>query len=192
MPTESRAAGRPRDASVDAALLTATEELLVEQGFDRLSMDAVAARAGIGKAAIYRRWSGKTALVVAAVASLARAPELPDTGSLRGDLLAAAGTYVRDQRTQRVLAGLMTAMVHNDELRAAARRAIGEPFSELFRGVIARGIARGQVRASASAASVGEVFPAMAFHRGAALGLPVDEEFVIEVVDSVLLPLLVP
>ena len=69
-----RSAGRPRDAKVDAALLTSTQDLLLEEGFDRVSVDSVAARAGVGKAAIYRRWSGKTALVVAAVAELNRVP----------------------------------------------------------------------------------------------------------------------
>ncbi len=185
-----RTAGRPRDAGVNAALLKSTQELLLEQGFDRLSVDAVADRAGVGKAAIYRRWSGKTALVVAAVVDLAHVPPMPDTGTLRGDLLACARTFIRNERTQRILAGLMTAMVHQEELRLAARDAVGAPFTELFQKVITRAIERGDVPRSADPVLVSEVFPALAFHRGAALGLPVDEDFVVRVVDRLLLPLL--
>lgn len=185
-----RTAGRPRDANIQAALLNATQELLLEQGFDRLSVDSVAARAGVGKAAIYRRWAGKTALVVAAVADLAQVPPVPDTGSLRDDLLACGRTFVRNGRTQQILAGLMTAMVHQADLRAAAREAVGAPFTALFRTVITRAVDRGDARASVDPTSVSEVFPALAFHRGAALGLPVDDEFVVRVVDRLLLPLL--
>jgi AcrR family transcriptional regulator len=186
----ARPAGRPRDANVDAALLRSTQELLVEQGFERVSLDAVAARAGVGKAAIYRRWPGKTALVVAAVADLAQVPPVPDTGDLRDDLLACARTYIRQGRSQRILAGLMTAMVHEEDLRTAAREAIGGPFTALFHQVITRAVERGQVPTTADVTSISEVFPALAFHRSAALGLPVDEELILRVVDRLLLPLL--
>lgn len=187
---ETRSAGRPRDAKVDAALLRSTQDLLLGQGFDRVSVESVAAHAGVGKAAIYRRWSGKTALVVAAVADLAQVPHVPDTGDLRGDLLACARTFVRSQRTQRVLAGLMTAMVHDEQLRTAAREALSAPFTALFHQVISRAVERGQILGSPDTDSVSGLFPALAFHRGAALGLPVDEEFVVRVVDRLLLPLL--
>lgn len=188
--TSARRAGRPRDEHLHAALLTATQELLLEQGFDRLSMESVAARAGVGKAAIYRRWPNKTALVVAAVADLAQAPPVPDTGSLREDLLACGRTYIRTTRTQQILAGLMTAMIHQPELRTTARHAIGGPFTALFHTVITRAVDRGLISAAASAATVADVFPAMAFHASAALGQPIDEPFVIRVVDDLLVPLL--
>lgn len=188
--TTARPAGRPRDAQLHAALLAATQELLLEQGFDRLSMESVAARAGVGKAAIYRRWPGKTALVVAAVADLGQAPSVPDTGSLRGDLLACGRTYIRSTRTQQILAGLMTAMVHQPELRTAARDAIGAPFTALFRSVITRAVQRDLVSSAVNPDMVTEMFPAMAFHRSAALGEPIDEPFVVAVVDDLLLPLL--
>lgn len=190
MPEPVRTAGRPRDAKIQSALLAATQELLLEQGFDRLSVDSVAARAGVGKAAIYRRWPGKTALVVAAVVDLTHVPPVPDAGSLRADLLACGRTFVRNGRTQQILAGLMTAMVHEPELRGAARDAVGAPFTELFRAVIARAVERGDAPPSVDPVSVSEVFPALAFHRSTALGKPVDDDFVVRVVDQLLLPLL--
>ncbi len=188
--TTARTAGRPRDANVNAALLTATQELLLEQGFDRLSVDSVAARAGVGKAAIYRRWAGKTSLVVAAVADLTQLPSVPDTGVLREDLLACGRAFVRTGRSRQILAGLMTAMLHEPELRAAARDALGAPFTELFRTVIERAMERGDAPPSVDVEAVSDVLPALAFHRSAALGLPVDDSFVLRVVDHLLLPLL--
>jgi len=185
-----RPAGRPRDEKLHAALLAATQDLLLEQGFDRLTMDSVAARAEVGKAAIYRRWPGKTALVVAAVTDLTQVPPVPDTGSLREDLLACGRTYIQNQRTQQILAGLMTAMIHQPELRTAARDAVGAPFTALFRTVITRAIRRGHLSTTVNPEVVTDVFPAMAFHRAAALGLPVDDQFVVQTIDLLLLPLL--
>jgi AcrR family transcriptional regulator len=192
MSDSTKAAGRPRDSSLDVALLTATQELLLEHGFDRLSVEAVATRAGVGKAAVYRRWAGKTELVVAAVAELAHKPSVPDTGSLRGDLLESARAYMQNDRTQRVFAGLTTAMVHNEELREAARISIGDPFTDLFKTVILRAAAEGKVAFDADFITIGDVFPALAFHRTASQGKPVDEQFILRVVDSVLIPLLAP
>src|SRR5581483_9265964 len=81
--------GRPRSAEVDRAILDAALELLVEHGYGGVSMEAIATRAGVGKAAIYRRWSNKAELVVDALreAGCATMP-MPDTGDVRADLIA--------------------------------------------------------------------------------------------------------
>ncbi|MGP4001439.1 TetR/AcrR family transcriptional regulator [Streptomyces sp. 8N706] len=78
--------GRPRDGRVDEAIITATRSLLARSGYAGLTVDAVAERAGIGKAAIYRRYSTKQEMVFAAAVHEADLPGLPDTGSLLGDL----------------------------------------------------------------------------------------------------------
>src|ERR1700694_507257 len=87
--TEAREAkhGRPRDPHVDAAIRQATLDLLVEEGFARMSIEGVANRAGVGKAAIYRRWDSKTALVVEAIHDLVK-PHLdwPCSDDIRADL----------------------------------------------------------------------------------------------------------
>src|SRR5438309_7772190 len=86
-PARSRR-GRPRDSAVDEAILTAAVDLLAEAGFARLTMDQVAARAGVGKASLYLRWPNKLALVSEAIQHRsAVVPEVPDTGSLRLDML---------------------------------------------------------------------------------------------------------
>src|SRR5437588_13131394 len=84
--------GRPRNADTDSAILAATCELLVDNGYGRLSMEAVAARSGVGKPTLYRRWSSKAALVADAVVAIlsadapAAAMALPYTGEVDRDL----------------------------------------------------------------------------------------------------------
>ncbi|MEU5882727.1 TetR/AcrR family transcriptional regulator [Spirillospora sp. NPDC047279] len=85
--------GRPREARVDEAITSATRELLAEAGHHGLTMDAVARRAGIGKAAIYRRYATKQEMVLAAAVE-GTVPATPDTGSLLGDLTVLAETVV--------------------------------------------------------------------------------------------------
>ncbi|MBV8966247.1 MAG: helix-turn-helix transcriptional regulator, partial [Mycobacteriaceae bacterium] len=77
------------DPSVDAAILTAALQALAEHGFDKMTIEDVAARAGVGKAAVYRRWSNKAAVVAEAIARWRRTlgpVQPPNTGSLRGDI----------------------------------------------------------------------------------------------------------
>ena len=188
--TPSRAPGRPRSTEVHEALLTATQDLLIAVGFDRLSVDAVAARVGASKHTIYRRWPNKTELVVAAVERSFRAPEVPDLGSLRDDLLACGRSYIQDDdRTQRLLAGLLTEMISNEHLRRTARRVLGTPYADLFSTVLARALRRGLVEPGIDIATVSEIFPAFAFHRVAVDGQPVDEALVRRVIDGCVLPL---
>lgn len=182
--------GRPRDASRDQELIEATQDLLVEVGYDRLTIDAVASRVGAGKATVYRRWPNKSALVVDAVGALCESQPLPVTGTLRGDLLALAEQFVgSDARRTEVIAGLLTAMTHDEDLRASASAAIGRPRMAQFADVIRAAVERGEAR-DCDVDLMSVVFPGLAFHRVAALGAPMDADFVERVVDGVLLPLL--
>src|SRR5690349_24183101 len=82
--------GRPRSAEADRAILTATVDLLAERGLAAMSIEEVAARAGVGNTTIYRRWPSKGLLALDAfVDSFREEQPLPDTGTLRGDLLSA-------------------------------------------------------------------------------------------------------
>ncbi|BAY23429.1 TetR family transcriptional regulator protein [Calothrix sp. NIES-2100] len=83
---DKKAPGRPRSIQSHQAMLQATLELLAEVGFDVMSMDAIAARAGVGKATIYRRYNGKAELVADAIESLREEVLIPDTGNLQQDL----------------------------------------------------------------------------------------------------------
>lgn len=191
MALETRSPGRPVNAAIDAQLLRVTQDLLVEEGFERLTMDGVARRCGASKATIYRRWPGKTALVVAAAAALFVAPEVPDTGDLREDLLACGRAYLhREGRTAQVLAAVLTASQHDPALRDASSDALGAPYSGLFERVLSRAVDRGSVPGGADIDTLAEVFPAIAYQRVAARSLQLSEHDVVRVVDGVLLPAL--
>ncbi|MEK8143385.1 helix-turn-helix domain-containing protein [Streptomyces sp. M10(2022)] len=98
---EARRPGRPRNATADLAILEATRDLIIENGYARLSMEGVAARTGVGKPTVYRRWSSKGALVADALrhSILAAAPghaaAPPDTGDIERDLRAWHHEYTR-------------------------------------------------------------------------------------------------
>ncbi len=190
MNAQPRVPGRPFDAGIEADLLHATQDLLIEQGFERLTVDAVAKRCSASKATIYRRWPSKVALAVAATAALLPIPEMPDTGDLREDLLACSRAYIQDDRRIAVLASLLAATRHDPVLRTAARDAIGSPVGGLFEHVLARAVSRGQIAQGIDVDIISEVFPAIAFHYVATLGLPIDEHLVRRVINSVLLPAL--
>src|SRR5215218_10242265 len=92
--------GRKRDQTAGTRIIEAAIDTLAEVGFDSMTMDMVAARAKAGKATLYRRWPSKAELVRDAVIWMSRSSvdldELPDTGSLRGDLLALLKPYSKD------------------------------------------------------------------------------------------------
>lgn len=189
MSTPARAPGRPLDATIAAELLTATQDLLIEQGYERLTMDAVARRCGASKATIYRRWPSKTALVVAAVAALYRVPEVPDLQDLREDLIACGRAFVHGEgRDVRVLASVLSAARHDAELRDASRQGVGAPFSALFASVLSRAVARGEVAPDVDVPILAQVLPAIAYERLATRGELLTDDEVVRVVDGVLLP----
>lgn len=188
---KARSPGRPLNAEIDEQLLRATQDLLIEEGFERLTMDAVARRCGASKATIYRRWPSKTAMVVAAAAALFQAPEVPDTGDLREDLLACGRAYVQQEgRNAQVLASVMSASRHDPVLRDASRKALGAPYGGLFAAVLSRAVDRGVLRPDLDLETLALVLPAIAYQQVAAQGRLVTEHDVQRVVDAVLLPAL--
>lgn len=183
--------GRPRNDSIDDAVLHATQELLIEHGLNATTVAAIARAAGSGKAAIYRRWPSKTALMVAAVRALYDPPPLPDTGSLRGDLVACALSYASsDDRSARVLASLLSEMAHDEELRTAAYRAIGAPPARIIDAVLERWRERGEIAPSAALSLLSGILPTFAFRFVVFAGHTIDEQTAIDLVDHVMLPAL--
>ncbi|WP_091227882.1 TetR/AcrR family transcriptional regulator [Microbacterium sp. 3J1] len=156
--------GRPRDPGVETSILEAVQELLIESGYAGTTIGAVADRARCGRSAIYRRWETKAELVVAAVGALQVAAEVPDTGTLRGDLLAAAMHFARaDDRTASVLASILSEIGRDEELRDVAYRVVGGPPVAALTAVIERWIERGEVRADAPVALIAGLVPTAAF-----------------------------
>ncbi len=186
--------GRKRDHTRDPEILEAALDVLAETGYDGMTIDMVAARAKAGKATVYRRWSSKAELVLEAVACMkageADLNSLPDTGTLRGDLVAMVKSpTIRDsQRKLRVMAGIASMVARSPELAAAAREALVEPRAVINRIFFRRAIERGEIPADVDVDALCLIGPALVTYRTLMLGIPVDREFVISTIDGVILP----
>ena len=175
------------------AICAAVFELLGEVGYDRMTMDAVAARARASKATIYRAWPTKPALVMEAlVYHFGPTPEAPDTGSLRGDLLAimATASTAVNSPPGAVIAGLMSAACRDQELSETLFSCIYETKHSIYETVIDHATARGEVPKGVDPKLLHEVLHAMVLTRRLQTSCPMDQDFVVHVVDDVLIPVL--
>ena len=183
---------RPRvEGDREVEILDATLAVLAEVGYDLLTMDAVATRAKASKATLYRRWRGKPELVVAAVMCHHSATgAVPDTGSLRGDLLAAyCGTGgLNDTRAQSVLSAVVTAMARDPEFAEIYRRDFIGPKIATSRAIYERGRERGEVHPDTDLTILGPALAGIVLHRAFLLGEAVTPELVGRVLDEVILP----
>ncbi|HEY5265290.1 MAG TPA: TetR/AcrR family transcriptional regulator [Acidimicrobiales bacterium] len=189
---ERHAGGRHLDASRDDALRAAALHLLGEQGYDRLTVDAIAARAGAGKATIYRRWSGKAELVCDALLCQKEALVTPDTGSLEGDLesLVQHAMKKNGNSDSQMMIGLASALPHDAELREVFRERLVEPHIIVLTKIFDRAVERGEIPVVKNLDLVVSILPALVFHRLLFLGAAPDAEFFRNVIDGVLKPLL--
>jgi len=182
--------GRPRSQEAGRAILTAAVELLAERGLAAMSIEEVAARAGVGKTTIYRRWPSKGLLALDAfVASFREEQAQPDTGTLRGDMLAALHAWVRAV-TQTPMGPMLTGLIaeaqHDPELRGAWRDRVLEPLRQQNRTILDRAIARGEIDPSVDREVVLDLFFGAAEHRLLLGHLPMTDDFIAEVVDVIL------
>jgi AcrR family transcriptional regulator len=151
-PETRRKAGRPRDPDVHDAILRATAELIGESGYAALSIEGVAQRADVGRPSIYRRWPSKLHLVEELMSAVSASAPLPDTGSLRGDLLALYRLYARTLDTPGgpIIPGLVAEAMHDTELSAIVQRYV-DGRRVVAMGVFERAVARGEMRADVDA-----------------------------------------
>jgi AcrR family transcriptional regulator len=141
--------GRPRNARADDAILDALTDMLVEgQGVDAISIEAVAARAGVGKATIYRRWANKEELLIDAVRRMKGPPPEPAGDNVRDDLimLVTVGKSKRYEEYSRAAACLIPELVRSPRMHEVYVK-ISEPRREAMRTVLRRGIETGELRA---------------------------------------------
>jgi AcrR family transcriptional regulator len=145
---DTRRPGRPRSPEAHAAILRAALELAAEGGLRGLSMEAIAARAGVGKATIYRRWKTKEALFTEGLRSIALAPDVPDTGSVRGDIEEAGSAAVGRLSSEafRVLPRLLAEAGDDPELLEALHTALLGPRRAVVGAILRRGVTRGELR----------------------------------------------
>jgi AcrR family transcriptional regulator len=187
------AAPARRGAQRREAVCEAVFELLGEVGYDRMTMDAVAARARASKATIYRSWPDKPELVAEALISrFSDTPEPADTGSLRGDLLAlmAQACEVSNSTDGDVITGVMTAAAMNPQLATTLHACMYESKQHVHEAIVDRAVARGELDSAESIPLLHEVAQAMILMRKLWAVDPLDEEFSRHVVDDVLIPLL--
>lgn len=188
--------GRKRDHSRDAKILEATLEVLAEVGAAHLTMDMVAARAGAGKATIYRRWTSKTEMVIDAVEHMKRNQvdfeHLPDTGTLRGDLLGLfkPPSLEEGKRKLKIMTGLASLLSQDQALADAANTAVVQPWAEAHIALMQRAFERGEISADADLGTLSQVIPSMAAFRTLVQRKPIDLDFLVSMVDGVIMPAL--
>lgn len=146
--TSTAARGRPRDPAVHAAILDAADALLAESGYPAVTIEAVAARAGVSRPTVYRRWPSRVAVVLAAVARHEDPEVAPDTGSLSGDVRAvgrAVAAVTTRPAFRTVLPGLLVDLADDPAARDALVGAWAAPRAASMAAVVDRAVARGEI-----------------------------------------------
>jgi AcrR family transcriptional regulator len=185
------AAARPRvEGDRELEILEAALAVLADVGYDRLTMDAVATRAKASKATLYRRWTTKAALVIDALLSQKTMPEVPDTGSLRGDLLEAFCGFggMLDGDAVATLSSVLTAITRDAEFAREFRTRVIAPKLEVSRTIYERAVARGEVRADLDVSLFGPALAGILLHRAYLLGEVPTTGLIESVVDQIILP----
>jgi AcrR family transcriptional regulator len=183
-----RQPGRPRTAGYDRKILQSALQLLVEKGYAGFTIDGVAARTGVARPTIYRRWPSKAALAAAAIDRGIPLPEPPDTGSLREDLVAfqhARLEIMNDPANRAVVAGLVSESVADPDLAEAFlgwyRHRNARP-----KEILERAIERGELPAGIDLELINDLLLGPLFLRSVVRGERLDPSLVDETVDVVL------
>jgi AcrR family transcriptional regulator len=158
--------GRPRDPRIDAAVMLATRDLLQGVGYARLSIAAVARRAGTTKPAIYRRWPTKAHLVHEAVFPLDQPGLIPDSDDIEADLRAMVGATVElfgRPEVRAALAGLLAELAADPALHPQLLARLSDTVWGRVRARLDRAIASGQVRPGVDAGVLIDVIGGAAF-----------------------------
>ncbi|MER6501172.1 TetR/AcrR family transcriptional regulator [Streptomyces sp. NPDC001455] len=184
---ESPRTGRPRSVAADEAILEATRASLVDLGWSKLTMGDVAARAGVAKTTLYRRWAGKNELVVDAVAVLFDELELPDLGSLAADVQAVVlqfAALLERPETRTSLMAVVAESTRDEALRTRIRDSIVNRQKRLVLQGRRRAQERGELPveqddgpASRTADLIFDVIAGAVVHRALVSAEPIDAEW---------------
>jgi len=182
--------GRPRSARAENAVLEAAADLLLDQGLAAVSMDAIAARAGVSKATIYRWWPTKESLALDALFhDWAGVPAVDDTGSLRGDLLKLLRPWVRLAAARpygRVIGALITEAQTDPEFAREYRGRFVKPRRDQGRAIFRRAIERGEIPDSTKIEVALDLLYGSIYHRLLHGHAPLNDRFVRDVIDTAL------
>jgi len=182
----TRSAGRPRDPAIDDAILNAARQLLLDVGYAGVSMEAVAARARVGKPTLYRRYPTKASLVFEAVFGKTKTNPDPDTGNLVDDLREAYSWAVDEfaaPEAHAALPGLLADLSADPQLAQLVRTLVIEPEYTRVHAALERAQRRGEIRADADLTLVIDAFTGTALTRVLLLDHPVDQAFGNRLVD---------
>ncbi|QNP68670.1 TetR/AcrR family transcriptional regulator [Streptomyces roseirectus] len=189
MPTTPRTAGRKKDPEIDRAVLAATLELLAETGYAGLTISQVAARVGVYRPAIYRRWPTKQHLVAEAVVTVLGHEPTPDTGDLRADLVTGIGTlgaaFAAPGMSQ-VLPGLVADLAGQPELRREFLDSVFRPRRASTARRLRTAVERGDIRPDFDMEFVLDALAAPLYYRALFGHGPVTPELTGQSVDMVL------
>jgi AcrR family transcriptional regulator len=186
--SDDRRLGRPRDARVDVAIMDATRALLAERGFAGTTVEAIAHRAGVGKATIYRRWSSREELLLAVTTTDLPDVPTPDTGDLRQDLLLVFTRLAEQIRTAgpaSYLGDLIGESTRNPAMRKDFQAFIQQRRS-LCAEIVAQARKRGEVRKSIDPDLVLDLIAGAMFYRKLFSDEPADTKYVERTIDAVL------
>ena len=186
----ARGPGRPRDAGRDEAILSATFTILLERGYRALTIDGVAAAAGVGRPTIYRRWPSKAALAVAALVQSTRlAIPVRDRGSLRAELVAVQRhqiSLMNSPESRRVTSGLVADLVDDPALAETYVREYLVPRRAAVWEVLQRGVDRGELRPDTDFAFVYDLLIGPLFMRAVVWGQTLSRDAAEQTADAVL------
>ena len=186
----TRPRGRPRDPEVDGCILAAAADVFTDGGFEKFSVEAVAARAGVAKASIYRRFPSRVDLIVGMCQSFtpAVAPEI-DSGDVRTDLLELAKFLARSldttSETGRLLPAMLSAAKEYPEVREAMAKFSASRRRRIL-GIVNRAVERGELRADTDADQIGDLLVGAILYRVVIRNDKADKKFMVGVVDGLL------
>jgi AcrR family transcriptional regulator len=192
---DQRRPGRPRSEQAEQAIIEATLDLFGEEGFEGVCVEAIAARAGVGKATIYRRWPNKEELLLAALGSLKSPFPEPKGVSVRDDLIAMLEVMCADKadpRKARRYALLLGEGEKYPRLMKRYKETVVEPRRDVMRSVIRRGIETGELRPGTDVEVAVLALSGAVMAREKSADGTFDGDFPARVVDGLLLGLAAP
>ena len=187
--TSRRGRGRPRSEEAHQAILSASIALTREVGYDAVSIEGIAARAGVGKTTVYRRWPSKELLIVDAITGIVRTVALPDTGALEDDVLALMRVLMvmyADPATGPLLSGLVAAMARSEPVAIAVRAGFVKAWRDVMKLVLERAVERGELRDDLDPEVALDLLAGPLFYRYLLIGRAIDLRFTRAVVATVL------
>jgi AcrR family transcriptional regulator len=184
--------GRPRDPGRDEAIIDATIDVLVADGYDNLTIDHVAATAGVGKTTIYRRWASKAELVIDAMKTIKPLSDGIDTGTLDGDLeqMIAFACGPKSTRAMQVMVSICSALPREPDLLEAFRIGSTEPRVARITAVLERARDRGELPDHVDIPMAASLVPSLMLQHALMTGKPAGRDYAERVMRSVLLPML--